>query len=445
MKRKYFDVIIITGICILFIYRFVFYKENAVPQGVLLETTSKEAEETTLQTEEFFLSQEEETTQNGTVSSNLNNIESENIWDKIMENYISSISSMIDVTRMEGAHIKSYKEEVRQDDWIYQVQEAYITKQKQENWDFVPDNSKYVYDEDYTLINDYSYVAVKIKVKRVVKERINELYLNSMGFHIYNAQGEKVCSAEVRIGSLNKPHTGSYFKCPLEIGEELETEIACVIQDCYLSDKNYYILNINNTGVTPFETKDFSFVSLPLGQGVKEDTLSSETNDINSEDIWDKIIDDYVFSLRELVDVSRLEGAYVKNYGEDIRQDDWIYHIQGAYITKQKNEKWDFTPEPFETCLYDENGNLINEYSYLVMKLKLKRVERTHDWDEAFLNSIYLWIYDEQGKELDLGYSSSAQTAALNKPDIGSYFKCQLEVGEELDTEVVYVVQDCHL
>ena len=62
MKRKYFDVIIITGICILFIYRFVFYKENAVPQGVLLETTSKEAEETTLQTEEFFLSQEEETT-----------------------------------------------------------------------------------------------------------------------------------------------------------------------------------------------------------------------------------------------------------------------------------------------------------------------------------------------------------------------------------------------
>ena len=445
MKRKYFDVIIITGICILFIYRFVFYKENAVPQGVLLETTSKEAEETTLQTEEFFLSQEEETTQNGTVSSNLNNIESENIWDKIMENYISSISSMIDVTRMEGAHIKSYKEEVRQDDWIYQVQEAYITKQKQENWDFVPDNSKYVYDEDYTLINDYSYVAVKIKVKRVVKERINELYLNSMGFHIYNAQGEKVCSAEVRIGSLNKPHTGSYFKCPLEIGEELETEIACVIQDCYLSDKNYYILNINNTGVTPFETKDFSFVSLPLGQGVKEDTLSSETNDINSEDIWDKIIDDYVFSLRELVDVSRLEGAYVKNYGEDIRQDDWIYHIQGAYITKQKNEKWDFTPEPFETCLYDENGNLINEYSYLVMKLKLKRVERTHDWDEAFLNSITLWIYDEQGEKIELGYTRHAQTAALNKPHIGSYFKCPLEVGEELETEVVYVVQDCHL
>lgn len=264
MKRKYFDIIIIVGICLLFTYRFVFYKESATPQDNVFETTDRITEENTVQTEEVFLSQEEETNE---LSFNLNIIESEDIWDKIMKNYISSISSMIDVTRMEGACVKSYKEEVRQDDWIYQVQEAYITKQRNETWDFVPDYPEYVYDENENLTNDYSYVVVKIKVKKVVKERIGELYLNSMHLCIYDEEGERVNSSGINIAALNKPHIGSYFECPLEIGEEIETEIACVIQDCYLSDENYYILNINNTGVVPFETKDFSFISLPLGQG----------------------------------------------------------------------------------------------------------------------------------------------------------------------------------
>ena len=273
MKRKYFDAVIIICLCVLLIWRFVFYKENVTSQDKISEVATVVTEENISQTEEVSLSQGEEATQND-IFSFYDNTEPEDIWDKIMKNYISNISSVIDVDRMEGASVKSYKEEVRQDDWIYQIQGAYITKQKDKNWDFVPDYPEYIYDGDNNLINDYSYVAIKIKVKKVAKERIGELYLNSMWLKIYNEQGEKIDGEESATAALNKPQIGSYFACPLEIGEELETEVVYIAQDCYLSDKNYYILDINNTGVTPFETKDFSFVSLPLGQGVEHE----ETN-----------------------------------------------------------------------------------------------------------------------------------------------------------------------
>lgn len=440
MKRKYFDVVIMICLCVLFIWRFVFYQENVASQNNISEVVTVAMEENISQTEEVSLSQEEETTQNDTLSSYLKNTEPEDIWDKIMKNYISSLSSMIDVNHMKGAYVKSYKEEVRQDDWIYQIQGAYITKQKDKSWDFVPDSSRYVYDKENNLINDYSYVVIKIKIKKVAKVMIGELYLNSMWLCIYNEEGEKVDGAEAATAALNKPDIGSYFACPLEVGEELETEVVYIMQDCYLLNENYYILDINNTGVTPFKAKDFSFVSIPLGQGVEDTTVSSQPDSSVSEDIWDKIAEDYLLSLGESVNWENWKEFRVKNDKEEVRQDDWIYQIQGGYITKQVNESWDFVPDGSE-FVYDKENNLINDYSYVVIKIKIKRVTEEKE-NEVFLNSMILRIYNEQGEKLT---SDRTRTAALNKPHIGSYFACPLEIGEEVETEMVYVIQDCYL
>lgn len=283
MKRKYLDITIIVFFCVLFLWRFMFYERNVIPQEQLPTSIDEVINESILQTKEISSLQtgETETTQNDILPLQSTSIEPEDVWSKIVKDYLSALEGM-DISQLEGLSVKDYREEVRQDDWLYTIQGAYITKKKDESWDFVPDSSsKYIYDKDGNLINEYSYIAIKLKVKRVDTNSITEVYLNSICLFVYNEQGEFLDSNITETAALNKPHIGSYFKCPLEIGEELETEIVFVMQDCNLLDENYYLIKINNRGVTPFKESDISMVSVPLGRGVEDEKTDSKKTDSN--------------------------------------------------------------------------------------------------------------------------------------------------------------------
>lgn len=282
MKRKHLDIIIVAFLCVLLFWRFVFYGGDDASQGQLSGTENKVTEETILQTEEISLVQTEESIQEDIIQEDIpslqsNLTETEQIWEKIAMDNILALKELVDLEQMKGLSVKSDKEEVRQDEWVFKIQGAYITKQKNEIWDFVPDGPGYVFDESGNLISDYSYVAIQLKVKRVAVDLLDEMYLNSIWLRIYDGQGEHLDSAEAETAALNKPQISSYFRCPLAVGEEVETEIVYVVQDCYLSDENYYLIKIQNWGVTSsFEAKDLSLIRVPLGRGVEDEKTDSD-------------------------------------------------------------------------------------------------------------------------------------------------------------------------
>lgn len=179
------------------------------------------------------------------------------IWDKIANSYI------------DGETINEPDENVLQDDWVYHINSANITKEYSKKWDAVPDYSMYQYDENYNLINDYSYVVLNITVQcKQVSASINDFWLNAMWLNIYDSNGNAVKSdySEMATASLGKPRIQSYFHNPLKKDESLTADIVYIVADDILKNKDsYYVLSINNQNIKPSDPKDIGLIKIPLG------------------------------------------------------------------------------------------------------------------------------------------------------------------------------------
>lgn len=189
-------------------------------------------------------------------TKNSGDVFNEDIWSKIAKNYVFG---------MEGIVIHDFNETVLQDDWSYKIKDAYITKQRSPKWDSVPDWEMYQYDEKENLINEYSYLAVKIKITCNSKSKRGNMYLNSIGLHCYNDNGDSVFSSELMSASLGKKDSKDYFQCPLKENESIETELVYIISDEAIGEKYYYLVEINNSNVMTGDATGFSLVKLPLG------------------------------------------------------------------------------------------------------------------------------------------------------------------------------------
>ncbi len=267
MKRRnnYLDTILATFICVLIVSRFIFY-DVGVADNSQSEPQTKTANNE-FQTDYISnLTQEEKgkdltaTTDNENMTNTLPTEQEKDIWEKI---------SLRASGGVEGIEVHDYGIEVRQDDWVYVVKGAEISKTRKETWDFVPDYDKYEYDEQENLINEYSYVSVLVNITRVDTERHSEGYVNSIWLGIFDEDAERVGGGEVRTADLHNPHTSSYFCHAIELGESRDVEIVYVIEDCDLEEDNYYIVTVNNRGVAPQEPDHISLVKIPLGKSIE--------------------------------------------------------------------------------------------------------------------------------------------------------------------------------
>ena len=187
------------------------------------------------------------------------------IWNKIASSY------------MEGAVCEETSSKVRQEDWIYQVDSAKITKKRDPKWDFVPDYEEYQYDKDENLINEYSYVTIDLTIqckRDTTLEHHYNLPLNSIWLGIFDKDGEMLSGGEMQTASLGKKESKSYFFYDLKEGETLQTTVVFIIEDEFLTEDNYYVMDINNPGVIQ-SLEDFDLIKLPLGVE-KHETNSKE-------------------------------------------------------------------------------------------------------------------------------------------------------------------------
>ena len=435
MKRRnnYLDIILAAFICILIVSRFIFFDVGVADSSQPEPQTKIVNSE--FQTDDIENVTQEEKSKDITVITNNNMIDTnlteqeKDIWEKISLDCSGGIA---------GIEVHDYDIEVRQDDWVYVVKGAEISKTRKETWDFVPDYDKYEYDEQENLINEYSYVSVLVNITRVDTERHSEGYVNSIGLGIYNEQGERVGGGEAKTSDLGNPHTSSYFCHGIELGESRDVEIVYIIEDCDLEEDNYYIIEVDNRGVTPQAPDHISLIRVPLGKSVlseeQERVENSETS-LNAarmtQGIWERI------SLRAS---SGIAGIEVHDYGTEVRQDDWVYVVKGAEISKTRKETWDFVPD-YDKYEYDEQENLINEYSYVSVLVNITRVD-TERHSEGYVNSIWLGIFDEDAERVGGG---EVRTADLNNSHTSSYFCHAIELGESRDVEIVYMIEDCDL
>ena len=125
----------------------------------------------------------------------------------------------------------------------------------------------YQYDKYENLINDYSYVAVDLTIqceKDEALEHYQDLYLNSIGLGIFDENGMQVSAGEMRTAILGKKEQKNYFFYNLKDGEQLNTEVVFIIEDKFLTENNYYVIDITNGGIKQ-SLEDFVLMKLPMG------------------------------------------------------------------------------------------------------------------------------------------------------------------------------------
>lgn len=179
----------------------------------------------------------------------------EDVWEKIASKHI------------EGAKIYDIGEKAAYDGLEYQVLEASITKKRRKQWDYVPDFPQYKYDKKDNLINEYSYVYIKIKICCGDNRERKELYLNNIGLHIYDKNGEKLGSNELCSAALGKRESKNYFQCFIDEEKALETELVYIMEDEWLGKGNIYILEADNRGVMPEKKEDICLLKVPVDIG----------------------------------------------------------------------------------------------------------------------------------------------------------------------------------
>jgi len=128
------------------------------------------------------------------------------------------------------------------------------------------------------------------------------------------------------------------------------------------------------------------------------------------------------------------ECAQMVEMEDTVTIGDWSYHVNSAEITKKKG---DWNNPDWNRFEYDSDGNLINEYSFVKANITfhcLKKSERTF-----YLNLMTCHVYD---KTPELVTGSEMVTAVLDKSEDKDFFEYDMQKGDTLTTDVVFIIED---
>ncbi len=179
-----------------------------------------------------------------------NGSSNDEVWNKIR-------------TECGGGIIADIDDTVIQDDWAYHVNSYRVTKEKG-SWEN-PEWDKYEFDNTGNLINEFSFIVINITVE-CKKKSDAEFWLNCMTFLTFDTQGKNIGGSEMSTATIDKPMTKSFYRYNLELGDVLTTDIVFILDDNMISEENYYLLSINNTGISAshISPEDHSYIKIPI-------------------------------------------------------------------------------------------------------------------------------------------------------------------------------------
>lgn len=130
-------------------------------------------------------------------------------------------------------------------------------------------------------------------------------------------------------------------------------------------------------------------------------------------------------------------NAPIYEQSEEVKQDDWCFHINHAEWTKKQGD-WPYPGDCWYQ--YDQVGNITGNITICKVNVTIERYQETEEWESLYLNSHYLSLFDEKGKDTYEIYEViSATGVEIDRKDC---FKMPLKVGESITLDLIYAVED---
>lgn len=153
----------------------------------------------------------------------------------------------------------------------------------------------------------------------------------------------------------------------------------------------------------------------------KEDTETKENAEIKA--------DESLAAAKEFKDDKTFE------IGEEVLTDDLMFKVNS--VEKTKERKQFPNPPDWDLIVKDENGNLINDMSYVIVNVTIKNQKET---ERVFpLNSCWVNAIDDRNERYTYQCWMSSKLDDFDKKD---YFEYTFQPKEEYTCDLVYIVED---
>lgn len=123
--------------------------------------------------------------------------------------------------------------------------------------------------------------------------------------------------------------------------------------------------------------------------------------------------------------------------GEIVKFGDFSYKVSS--VRYQKNIDDFPAPTNWESCKYDEEGNIIGEYSYIIVTVSITNDEL--ESQEIYLNSMNLIVLRNQ--ETRVGdYSECVSASKIEGYGRKDFFRVKLNPAQEYEYDLVFIAPD---
>lgn len=165
----------------------------------------------------------------------------------------------------------------------------------------------------------------------------------------------------------------------------------------------------------------------------QENTTNQES--VDAQDTGS--VNDTKQDLQGLMEIAT-RGCKIANEGEDIQLDAMTYRVNQVTLTKQQGDWTDISGAEVKL---DSNKNIIGDATYVVVNVTVKK---TADFD-FWWNSLSLAYFTDDNLNigpLELVSASLFQTFDPNDPKYNDVYQSDMKVGDEVTTDLIYVVND---
>ncbi|MFU0826831.1 MAG: hypothetical protein ACFWTJ_04705 [Lachnoclostridium sp.] len=133
-------------------------------------------------------------------------------------------------------------------------------------------------------------------------------------------------------------------------------------------------------------------------------------------------------------------GVNVSDMKSTVMADGYQYKVNNVKVTKEKE---DFVKTDWPQVEYDSHGNIINDYSFVILDIDINFVEEIYKGLDIYLNNMTLYAFNNNGD-----FENSYEVVSSNNGNDYSqknYFGINLEPGETLTRKIVFIVMDKEL
>lgn len=129
-------------------------------------------------------------------------------------------------------------------------------------------------------------------------------------------------------------------------------------------------------------------------------------------------------------------GCKIAKEGEDIQLDSMSYRVNKVTLTKHQGDWIDISGEEAKL---DSNKNIIGDETYVVVNVTVKKTAECEFW----WNSLWLDSFTEDS--LAIGPRELVSTSLIkyddpNDPKNNDIYRSDIKVGDEITTDLIYVV-----